>query len=73
MRSAAARGRDVDTDLLSAAVHQTSYPALWYMNNGDETQRPAQRAPDGHAQQMFRAADGWMFVMCQLAQNSGTS
>lgn len=60
-------GRDVDTDLLSAAVHQTSYPALWYMNNGDETQRtPRSAHPTATPSQMFRAADGWIFVMCQL-------
>ena len=60
-------GRDVDTDLLSAAVHQTSYPALWYMNEGDETGRePRSAHPTATPSQMFRAADGWMFVMCQL-------
>lgn len=61
------QGRDVDTDLLSAAVHQTSYPALWYLNEGDETQRtPRSAHPNATPSQMFRAADGWMFVMCQL-------
>lgn len=60
-------GRDVDTDLLSAAVHQTSYPALWYMNEGDETSRtPRSAHPTATPSQMFKAADGWMFVMCQL-------
>ena len=61
------KGRDVDTDLLSAAVHQTSYPALWYMNEGDETERtPRSAHPTATPSQMFKAADGWMFVMCQL-------
>jgi crotonobetainyl-CoA:carnitine CoA-transferase CaiB-like acyl-CoA transferase len=61
------QGRDVDTDLLSAAVHQTSYPALWYMNEGDVTERtPRSAHPSATPSQMFRAADGWMFVMCQL-------
>lgn len=60
-------GRDVDTDLFSAAIHQTSYPALWYMNYGDETQRtPRSAHPTATPSQMFRTADGWMFVMCQL-------
>jgi crotonobetainyl-CoA:carnitine CoA-transferase CaiB-like acyl-CoA transferase len=60
-------GRDVDTDLLAAAIHQTSYPALWYMNHGDETQRtPRSAHPTATPSQMFKAADGWMFVMCQL-------
>ncbi len=61
------QGRDIDVDLLSAAVHQTSYPALWYMNEGDVTQRtPRSAHPSATPSQMFRAADGWMFVMCQL-------
>ena len=61
------QGRDVDTDLLSAAVHQTSYPALWYMNEGDETRRtPRSAHPSATPSQMVRAAEGWMFVMCQL-------
>jgi crotonobetainyl-CoA:carnitine CoA-transferase CaiB-like acyl-CoA transferase len=37
------------------------------MNNGDETQRtPRSAHPTATPSQMFRAADGWMFVMCQL-------
>ncbi|MEE4537199.1 MAG: CoA transferase [Erythrobacter sp.] len=61
------KGCDVDTDLLSAAIHQTSYPALWYMNHRDETQRtPRSAHPTATPSQMFKAADGWMFVMCQL-------
>ena len=60
-------GRDVDTDLLSAALHQTSYPALWYMNEGDVTGRtPRSAHPSATPSQMVKAADGWLFVMCQL-------
>ncbi|NRD89652.1 CoA transferase [Sphingopyxis sp. BSNA05] len=60
-------GCDVDVDLLSAAVHQTSYPALWYMNEGDVTKRAPRGAhPSATPSQMFKAADGWMFVMAQL-------
>ncbi len=60
-------GRDVDTDLLSAAVHQTSYPALWYMNEGYVTTRtPRSAHPSATPSQMVKAADGWLFVMCQL-------
>ena len=61
------KGRDVDTDLLSAALHQTSYPALWYMNEGDVTGRTQRSAhPSATPSQMVKAADGWLFVMCQL-------
>lgn len=60
-------GRDIDLDLLSAAVHQTSYPALWYLNEGDVTGRtPRSAHPSATPSQMFRASDGWMFIMCQL-------
>ncbi len=60
-------GCDVDVDLLSAAVHQTSYPALWYMNEDDVTGRaPYGAHPSATPSQMFKAADGWMFVMAQL-------
>ena len=60
-------GCDVDVDLLSAAVHQTSYPALWYMNEGDVTERAPRGAhPSATPSQMFKASDGWMFVMAQI-------
>ncbi|RYY27055.1 MAG: CoA transferase [Sphingomonadales bacterium] len=60
-------GRDVDVDLLSAAVHQTSYPALWYMNEGDVTDRtPRSAHPSVTPSQVFRTSDGWVFVMAQL-------
>lgn len=61
------QGRDMDVDLLSSAVHQTSYPALWYLNERDVTARtPRSAHPTATPSQMVRAADGWMFVMCQL-------
>ncbi len=60
-------GRDVDVDLLSTAVHQTSYPAVWYLNEADVTGRaPRSAHPSVTPSQMFRAADGWVFVMAQL-------
>ena len=60
-------GRDVDVDLLSAAVHQLSYPAVWYLNQGDVTGRsPRSAHPSVTPSQMFRTADGWIFIMAQL-------
>jgi crotonobetainyl-CoA:carnitine CoA-transferase CaiB-like acyl-CoA transferase len=60
-------GRDIDVDLLSAAVHQTSYPAMWYLNEGDVTGRsPRSAHPSVTPSQMFRTADGWIFAMAQL-------
>ncbi|PTD26607.1 CaiB/BaiF CoA transferase family protein [Sphingomonas fennica] len=61
------QGRDVDVDLLSTAVHQTSYPAMWYLNAGDVTGRTSRSAhPSVTPSQMFRTADGWVFVMAQI-------
>src|SRR5690606_36100318 len=61
------KGRDVDVDLLSTAVHQTSYPATWYLNTGDITGRTARSAhPSVTPSQMFPSADGWFFAMAQL-------
>jgi crotonobetainyl-CoA:carnitine CoA-transferase CaiB-like acyl-CoA transferase len=60
-------GGDVDVDLLSSAVHQLSYPALWYLNEGDVTPRVKRSAhPSVTPSQLFRTADGWVFVMAQL-------
>jgi len=60
-------GRDVDVDLMSVAAHQMSYPAVWYLNEGDVTPRaPRSAHPSVTPSQMFRSADGWMFVMAQL-------
>jgi crotonobetainyl-CoA:carnitine CoA-transferase CaiB-like acyl-CoA transferase len=60
-------GRDVDVDLLSSAVHLTSYPAFWYLNEGDVTQRTTRSAhPSVTPSQLFRSGDGWLFVMAQL-------
>lgn len=61
------QGRDVDVDLLSTAIHQTSYPAMWYLNSGDITGRTSRSAhPTVTPSQMFRTADGWVFVMAQI-------
>lgn len=60
-------GRDYDLSLLDAALHQTSYPAMWYLNEGFETGRaPRSAHPSVTPSQTFRTADGWVFVMAQL-------
>jgi crotonobetainyl-CoA:carnitine CoA-transferase CaiB-like acyl-CoA transferase len=61
------QGRDIDVDLFSAAVHQLSYPAVWYLNEADVTMRaPRSAHPSATPSQMVRAADGWFFIMAQL-------
>jgi crotonobetainyl-CoA:carnitine CoA-transferase CaiB-like acyl-CoA transferase len=60
-------GCDVDVDLFSSAAHQLTYPAIWYMNEGDITERaPRSAHPSATPSQMFKAADGWMFIMAQI-------
>jgi crotonobetainyl-CoA:carnitine CoA-transferase CaiB-like acyl-CoA transferase len=60
-------GRDYDVALLEAALHQLSYPATWYLNEGHVTGRaPRSAHPSVVPSQLFRTADGWVFVMAQL-------
>jgi crotonobetainyl-CoA:carnitine CoA-transferase CaiB-like acyl-CoA transferase len=59
-------GRDVDISLLDTALHQTSYPAYWYLNEGYVVGRaPRSAHPTVVPSQTFRTADGWVFVMAQ--------
>lgn len=59
-------GCDVDTSLYDTALHQLSYPATWYLNEGQITERlPRSSHPSIVPSQLFRTADGWLFVMCQ--------
>ncbi len=61
------QGRDLDISLLDAALHQTSYPALWYLNQGHDIGRTSRSAhPAVVPSQLIRTADGWLFVMAQL-------
>jgi crotonobetainyl-CoA:carnitine CoA-transferase CaiB-like acyl-CoA transferase len=61
------KGRDYDIALLDAALHQTSYPAFWYLNQGHVTRRvPRSGHPSVVPSQTLPTADGWIFVMAQL-------
>lgn len=60
-------GRDVDVSLFDVALHQLSYPATWYLNNGHRTERLERSAhPSTVPCQVYRTADGWIMVMCML-------
>ncbi len=60
-------GRDVDVSLFDVALHQLSYPATWYLNEGVVTNRlPRSAHPSTVPCQLFKTADGWVFVMCML-------
>ncbi len=59
------RGRDVDVSLFDVAMHQLTYPGNWYLNEGQRTERlPRSAHPSATPVQLFRTADGWIFVMC---------
>jgi crotonobetainyl-CoA:carnitine CoA-transferase CaiB-like acyl-CoA transferase len=63
---ASGQGCDVDVSLYDVAVHQTSYPAVWMMNEGHVTGRPPRGAhPSIAPSQLVRCSDGWAFLMCQ--------
>ena len=59
------KGCDVDVTLYDVAMHQLSYPATWYMNEGYASER---RPRSGHPSvvpcELFPTADGWLFIMC---------
>ena len=59
------RGRDVDVSLFDVALHQLSYPGTWYLNEKLVTGRaPRSAHPSATPVQLFRTADGWIFIMC---------
>jgi crotonobetainyl-CoA:carnitine CoA-transferase CaiB-like acyl-CoA transferase len=61
------KGRDYDLALLDTALHQTSYPAYWYLNEQFVVGRaPRSAHPSIAPSQTFRTADGWVFVMAQM-------
>ena len=61
------QGRDVDVSLFDVALHQLSYPATWYLNNGHVTQRmPRGAHPATVPAQMYRAKGGHVFVLCMI-------
>jgi crotonobetainyl-CoA:carnitine CoA-transferase CaiB-like acyl-CoA transferase len=59
------QGCDVDTCLYDVAMHQLTYPGLWYLNEGDVSPRVPRSAHLSLAPvQTFPTKDGWIFIMC---------
>jgi crotonobetainyl-CoA:carnitine CoA-transferase CaiB-like acyl-CoA transferase len=59
------RGCDVDASLFDVALHQLTYAAVWYLNEGEIPQRLPRSAHLSQVPvQTFPTADGWIFVMC---------
>ncbi len=59
------QGCDVETCLYDVALHQLTYPGVWYLNEGDVSPRVPRSAHLALAPvQTFPTRDGWIFVMC---------
>jgi crotonobetainyl-CoA:carnitine CoA-transferase CaiB-like acyl-CoA transferase len=57
-------GADVDVCLFDTALHQMTYPATWYLNEGFVTERaPRSAHPSLVPSQLYTASDGWIYIM----------
>ena len=62
---ATGRGRDIDTSLFDLALFNLNYPGTWYLNAGTvQGREPRSAHPSLVPSQLYRTADGWIFVMC---------
>lgn len=60
------QGRDLDVSLYDVALTNLAYVGTWYLNGGTQTTRqPRSSHPSLTPSQLYRTADGWLFVMCQ--------
>jgi crotonobetainyl-CoA:carnitine CoA-transferase CaiB-like acyl-CoA transferase len=58
-------GRDLDVSLFDTALHNLNYLATWYLARGHRQDRIARSGhPSLTPSQLYRTADGWIFVMC---------
>jgi succinate--hydroxymethylglutarate CoA-transferase len=59
------RGRDIDVSLFDMALHNVSYLATWYLNEGFTQGRlPRSAHPSLTPCQLYRTSDGWVYIMC---------
>lgn len=64
---ATGQGCDVDVSLFDVALHQLSYPGVWYLNGGAMPTRLPRSAHQAIAPvQTVRTQDGWIYLMCML-------
>ena len=58
-------GRDVDVSLFDTALSNLNYLAVWALNGGHAQGREPRGAhPSLTPSQLYRTADGWIFIMC---------
>ena len=66
-------GRDIDVSLYDVAVHNLAYVGTWYLNEGFSLKRePFSSHPSLTPSQLYRTADGWVFLMCNKEKFWGT-
>ena len=59
------KGCDLDTSLFDTSLHNLSYLATWYLNEGVNQTREARSShPSLTPSQLYRTKDGWIFIMC---------
>lgn len=62
---ATGQGRDVDVSLFDTALSNLNYLAGWFLNEGHAQGRePRSAHPSLTPSQLYRTADGWIFIMC---------
>jgi len=58
-------GRDLDVSLFDAAMANTAYVGAWYLTAGvNQGREPRSSHPSLTPSQLYRTADGWIFIMC---------
>jgi succinate---hydroxymethylglutarate CoA-transferase len=58
-------GRDVDVSLFDTALSNLNYLAAWALNGGHvQGREPRGAHPSLTPSQLYRTADGWIFIMC---------
>ena len=71
---ATGQGMDIDTPLYDVAMNNLSYPATWHLNEGFEPKRVARSGhPSLVPSELYRTADGWLFVMANKATSGPRS
>jgi crotonobetainyl-CoA:carnitine CoA-transferase CaiB-like acyl-CoA transferase len=62
---ATGQGRDVEVSLFDTALSNLTYLATWFLNEGHAQGRePRSAHPSLTPSQLYRTADGWIFIMC---------
>src|SRR3546814_20981579 len=58
-------GRDLDVSLFDTALSNLCYVGAWYLTAGiNQGREPRSAHPSLTPSQLYRTADGWIFIMC---------